>query len=103
MFSDMMICYGSCPGYATYRNIDEGSYYVKILCQLWSINAHNTHLVDLLDLLTDQLKHNTTINKYGVQVCCYQDWGFDKQLYFNPGIYIKEHIEVEIQTQQDLK
>lgn len=96
MFSDIMVCYGSYEGYVTYRNSSIGSYYVVAMCNLWAKHAHDTSLEELLKLLTKDLIENRDINRNGVQVCEYQGRGFDKHLFFNPGLYIKEKTEAEI-------
>lgn len=92
IFSDIMICYGSCPEFVTFRNTEYGSYYVTVMCQIWAMNSHEKDLNKLLQLLTNEMMNNEHIE--GVQVCSHENRGFHKDLFFNPGLYLKEKANI---------
>lgn len=89
--SDMKICYATAPGYKSFRDVDTGSWYIQIMCEVWSQHAHDTSLDDLLKMVGNTASQlRTEVDKEQnqlQQVCSNEDRGFFKSLYFNPGYY----------------
>lgn len=85
-FSDIKICYATIPRYTAFRDPDEGSWYVQIMCDVWSAHAHNTALDQLLKIVanTTSIKRTETGK---MQTCSNEDRGFCRELFFNPGYY----------------
>lgn len=83
-YSDILICYGTVPGFATHRDGDFGSWYVKELCKVFAEHACDSHIEELLKMIsTNTMK----IRDSGrVQVASTEGRGFDKLLFFNPKI-----------------
>lgn len=88
-FSDMLICYGSLPGFVTNREPLEGSWYINALYDVFSKYAHNKHIEDMLKMIGPRIAELYG-NKRGVskQTPVYWNYSFNKHLYFNPGKYI---------------
>lgn len=87
-YNDILICYATVPGYQAHRDPEFGSWYVKILCQTLALHAHDTHLEDMLKLVS--AKTMDMKDRYGenfVQVASTENRGFNKLLYFNPKKY----------------
>lgn len=85
-FSDMKICYATVPGYRSFRDPENGSWYIQIMCRIWSEHAHDTHLDDLLKMVGNTAS-NLRTEESKLQTCSNEDRGFFKTLYFNPGYY----------------
>lgn len=85
-FSDMKMCFSTLPGLTVSRDPVESSWYVQILCNVIAQHAHDTHFDDLLKIIGEQM--NRKSNKYNqLQTTNNEDRGFNKNLFFNPGIY----------------
>lgn len=82
----MLVCHGSFPGFVTNREPLEGSWYINALYDVFSKHAHNTHIIEMLDMIgpkmTELYGHKKT-----KQTPCYTNIQFNKHLYFNPGVY----------------
>lgn len=85
-YSDIKICYATVPGYRSFRDPLDGSWYIQIMCEIWSEHAHDTHLDDLLKMVGSTASVKRTENSK-LQTCSNEDRGFFKKLYFNPGYY----------------
>lgn len=85
-FSDIKICYATAPGYKSFRDPVSGSWYIQIMCEVWSKHAHDTHLDDLLKMVGNTASLRRTEDDK-LQTCSNEDRGFFKALYFNPGFY----------------
>lgn len=85
-FHDMKICYSTIPGYNAFRDPKAGSWYIAAMCQVFSDNAHDTHLEDLLKLVGTRVSIMRTEHSE-LQTPSNEDRGFNKTLYFNPGYY----------------
>lgn len=84
-FSDILICYGTIPGFKTHRNIEFGSWYVRELCKVFAEHACSNHIEELLKLVA----MNTMGFNRGeglVQVASTENRGFNSLLFFNPKI-----------------
>lgn len=85
-YSDMKICYATVPGYRSFRDPRDGSWYIQTMCDVWSQHAHDTHLDDLLKIVGNSAGNRRT-EESKLQTCSNEDRGFFKTLYFNPGFY----------------
>lgn len=72
------------PGFATNRDIEFGSWYVHEWCKVFAEHAHDTHLEDLLKLISQKTYEIRDGGR--LQVASYENRGFNKLLYFNPKI-----------------
>lgn len=85
-YSDIVICYATVPGFETHRDVDEGSWYIQSMCEIWSQHAHNTRLQDLL-MLVDAKTAGMRTESGSLQTASTEYRGYHKALYFNPGMY----------------
>lgn len=87
-FSDMMICYGSLPGFVSNREPTEGSWYINAVYDVFANNAHDTHFEDMLKMVGPKIDelygHKKGVSR---QTPVYWNYSFNKHLYFNPGQY----------------
>lgn len=81
--SDIMILYGTLPGYVAHRHRETGSHYIDVLCDVWAKHAHNKDL-DILMKKVDSVMRERSFDGL-VQVPSTENWGFSRALYFNPG------------------
>lgn len=85
-FSDIKICYGTLPGFKAFRDPNEGSWYIQVLCDVFAEHAHDTHLEDLIKIIGNTLSTRRT-DQMHIQTGSNTDRGFFKTLFFNPGYY----------------
>lgn len=85
-FSDIKICYGTLPGYRSFRDPRDGSWYVQVLCDVFAEHAHDTHLDDLLKMVGNTVSTRRTEMMH-IQTGSNTDRGFFKTLFFNPGFF----------------
>lgn len=84
--SDIAICYATVPGFMTHRHPEEGSWYVRGLCRVFSERAHDTAFESLMKHLELEVsKMNTSCGS--IQTSSVEYRGFTKVLYFNPGYF----------------
>lgn len=84
--SDILICYGTVPGFKTHRDTEFGSWYVREMCKVFAENAYSHHVEELLKLVGT----NTMGIKAAeglVQVASTESRGFNSLLYLNPKIW----------------
>lgn len=84
--SDMLVCYASVRGFEALRDPKLGSFYIQTFCKELAENAHDTHLEDMLKLVGDRVKNLRTNEGY-LQTPAFYNHGFNKLLFFNPGVY----------------
>lgn len=82
----MKICYATIPGRKSFRDPQYGSWYIEVMCEVWSEHAHDTHLDNLLKIVGNTLSIRRTEANH-LQTSSNEDRGFHKLLYFNPGFY----------------
>ncbi|CAF4843095.1 unnamed protein product [Pieris macdunnoughi] len=82
LFSDILIAHSTLPGNVSYRDPEEGSWYIQTLCEVFAARAHDCH-VDKLFTLVDQHLHE----RFHIQTSSVDKWGFNKRLYLHPGLY----------------
>ncbi|XP_055852801.1 caspase Dronc-like [Episyrphus balteatus] len=87
--SDMLVCYASVRGFQALRDPEEGSWYIQAFCKVLAEHAHDTHIEDMLKLIGEKLKSLRSQEGY-LQTPAYYNHGFNKLLFFNPGVYEEE-------------
>ncbi|CAO1410537.1 unnamed protein product [Diamesa serratosioi] len=82
--SDILICYGTVPGFQTHRDTETGSWYITELCKVFAEHSCDCHIDDLLKLVG---ANTLLIRDNGrLQVASIENRGFNKLLFFNPKI-----------------
>lgn len=84
--ADTLVCYANTPGYVTHRDLDTGSWYIQKFCQVMADHAHDTDLEDILKKTSEAVGNKRT-KKGSMQTGAYDNLGFNKKLYFNPGFF----------------
>lgn len=85
-YSDILICYGTVPGYKAHRDTQSGSWYVQELCKVFAEHACDCHLEDMLKIV-GQKTMEIRESEGRVQVASSENRGFTKLMYFNPKIH----------------
>jgi hypothetical protein len=85
-FSDIKICYGTLPGFQAFRDPNDGSWYIQVLCDVFAEHAHDTELDVLLKIIGNTMSTRRTEKMY-IQTSSNTDRGFYKSLFFNPCYY----------------
>lgn len=84
-FSDILICYGTVPGFQTHRDPDFGSWYVREMCSVFAEHASDCHIEELLKMVgSNTLKLRASGR---LQVASTETRGFNKLLFLNPKIF----------------
>ncbi|KAH8379887.1 hypothetical protein KR009_007819 [Drosophila setifemur] len=86
--SDTLVCYANTPGYVTHRDPELGSWYIQKFCDMMADHAHNTPVEDILKKTHATVGNMRTIQG-SLQTGAFDNLGFNKKLYFNPGFYIE--------------
>ena len=81
--SDILICYGTVPGFKVHRDTEFGSWYVTELCKVFAEYACSYHLEEMLKLVASNTMR-TDISL--VQVASTESRGFNRVLFLNPKI-----------------
>lgn len=79
---DVLVCYGTMPGYKAHRITDSGTWYVQGICKIFAEHACDTHVENLLKKVSEYI-----IKFYDsgpMQVASFENLGFNQLLYFNP-------------------
>ncbi|XP_020816642.1 caspase Dronc [Drosophila serrata] len=84
--SDTLVCHANTPGYVTHRDPETGSWYIQTLCDMLAKHAHDTHFEDILKKTNASVGTMRTL-KGSMQTGAFENLGFNKKLYFNPGFY----------------
>jgi len=84
--TDMMLCFSSHTGFLSTRNEEDGSWLGASLARHLGMEAHRRHLVDILNMVSRDVKKRRSTDGHK-QVIEITTIGFDKNLYFNPGLY----------------
>lgn len=86
-WTDTVVCYSTIDGFASMRNILTGSWFGDALIKVFCERAHDTELHQLLMLVNGLLsqRESTDIQAKQSLEIVYRGW--NKQLYFNPGLY----------------
>lgn len=83
---DMLIAYSTLPGYVSYREESEGTWFLKALCLVFMKHANECHVDRLLQIVDEQIRCWTG-QKNGKQTLEITRRGFNKKFYFNPGMW----------------
>lgn len=83
--SDVLICFGTVPGFITFRDVTTGSWFVHEFCKVVAEHACDVHLEDMMKLVGA----NSLDRRYEgqLQVSCTENRGFHRLLFFNPKIH----------------
>jgi len=84
--ADTLVCYANTPGYVTHRDPETGSWYIQKFCDVMAEHAHNTNVEDILKK-THASVGNMRTKKGSMQTGAFDNLGFNKKLFFNPGFY----------------
>lgn len=79
---DVLVCYGTMPGYKAHRITDSGTWYVQAICKIFAEHACDTHVENMLKKVSEFI-----IKFYDagpMQVASFENLGFNQLLYFNP-------------------
>jgi len=85
-YDDMLIAYSSLPGYVSYREESEGTWFIKALCLIFMEEAHCYHVDRLLERV-DELIKCWTAKSNGKQTLEIIKRGFNRKFFFNPGLW----------------
>lgn len=91
--SDMLIIYGNLANRVVHRTLEQGNLFVEEFCRIVSQNAHDTEFYRMLQLLSAALENK--INDLSYQIPEIYNRGFKNLLYFNPGIFLDENMEIQ--------
>lgn len=81
VYSDMLIANSTLPGYVSLRDVNDGSWYIQSLCEVFAARAHDCHVEDLFKLVDKNMAE-----RLGSQTSSIDNWGFNKRLYLHPGL-----------------
>ena len=73
----MVIAYSTLPGYVSNRDTKNGTWFVESICNIFSSNAHNTPLREMLDMVALDLKNNY-VSEFGTK----QSFNYDVRFIF---------------------
>lgn len=93
LLTDVLISYATVPGYATLREPSNGCWYIKILCEVFFANAHNTDIEEMFAMVTakfielsfefvEECSKTSSNYRQTPQITRYD---FNNVLFFNPG------------------
>ena len=88
-FTEMLIIYGTVPGYQTHRDPVTGSWFIIDFCQTLAKHAHDTSLDDMIKISNQSTKMFRTGNNT-LQTISTEKRDFDRHLYLNPGLWVNE-------------
>lgn len=83
--TDMLLCFASQTGYTSTRNEEEGSWLGASLAVHLENEAHNRHIEDIFKMVNRDISRRKSQEGFK-QVLEWTSIGFDKHLYFNPGL-----------------
>ncbi|KAH8415656.1 hypothetical protein KR222_007392 [Zaprionus bogoriensis] len=82
--SDLLVCYATTIGFETHRDPEDGSWYIQKFCDVMAELAHNTALEDILKR-TNMLTGKIRTEMGDLQTGAFENVGFNKKLFLNPG------------------
>lgn len=83
--TDMVLCFSCHTGYVSTRNEEEGSWLGASLADHLQKEAYRRHLIDILNMVSRDVRTRVS-NDGHKQVLEITTIGFDRNLYFNPGL-----------------
>ncbi|XP_043651038.1 caspase Dronc isoform X2 [Drosophila teissieri] len=84
--ADTLVCYANTPGYVSHRDLHTGSWYIEKFCEVMADHAHDTNLEDILKKIHASVGDRRS-KEGSMQTGAFENLGFNKKLYFNPGFY----------------
>lgn len=84
--SDVIKCYATTAGFVAHRDVEDGSWYIQSFVDIMAEHAHNTSFEEMLKIIQAGIAKLRT-SRGELQTASYVNIGFNKILYFNPGIY----------------
>lgn len=87
-YSHMKVCYSSYEGYASRRNTVYGTWFIQTVASVFAKHAHELSLDDLLQKVARNVRELGTMEGC-LQTVDTNSVGWERNLYFNPGFYIK--------------
>lgn len=86
-WTDMYFAYATTPGYVALKNQQIGSWFLSAVYEVFSKNACNLHLHELMDSVADKVTTRSA-HDGSKQSPDMTARGWRKKLYFNPGYYL---------------
>lgn len=84
-FSDVIKCYATTEGFMAHRDMVDGSWYIQCFVDTLAERACDTSFEDMLKLIQSNVGRMRTAHGR-LQTPGYVNTGFNKILYFNPGL-----------------
>jgi len=89
-YGDLMVAYSTIPGFVSWRNETNGSWFIQDLFEVFMNHSHDTPLYKMLRMVKQQQQLETRETAAGCkQGMKFDDYGFVHDLYFNPGVKIE--------------
>lgn len=85
--SDLLICYAASPGFKAHRDVEAGSWYIQKFVEMMAEYAHDTSFEDIIKMIQAETAKLRTFDGH-LQTANSVNMGFNKALYFNPGVWI---------------
>jgi len=79
---DFLVGYATLPGKSSYRNPENGSYYISTLCKIFKAKAKEKDLTDMLDDVCDEMTVTPIKNK--AELCSEYKTTLCKKVWFFP-------------------
>ena len=92
--SDFLLSFSTVEGYVSWRHADYGSWYVRDLVEVFTKNAFDEHLLDMLTMVNDKVSKRSA-SKDGSKQTSSVKTELRKKLYFKPGEYDLNHLDRE--------
>ena len=92
--SDFLLSFSTVEGYVSWRHSEYGSWYVRDLVEVFTKNAFDEHLLDMLTMVNDKVSKRSA-SKDGSKQTSSVKTELRKKLYFKPGEYDLNHLDRE--------
>jgi len=87
-WKDILIGYATVPGYVANRDINTGSWYIEAICKVFMNNAADKDIREMMDEVSKEMdEYQSDGLEASKQSSTYEVRGFNKKLYFNPGLF----------------
>lgn len=83
--TDMVLCFSCHTGFVSTRNEEDGSWLGASLAHHLQHESHNRHLIEIFNMVSRDVRRRKSTNGHK-QVLEITTIGFDRNLYFNPGL-----------------
>lgn len=85
--SDVIVCYATSKGFKSHRDTEDGSWYIQSFVKNMADNAHDTSFEDIVKKIQADTSKLRTYQGH-LQTANFVNKGFNKVLYFNPGVWL---------------